>query len=205
MLSGIETVWIGNYINQEEGLLYEVQILTETKEEAHEKYVKYYRDEVMTWEGGENYALCSIDSLIEGRNTEELERDKELNWFFPDGFFADGDHCIDDLNNEEQAELIAKIIQLPAKEKEVSKPGDRIYFGKYVNADVDTIWIGGVIALDKDRAIAKLRANVDDEMELIEISVGNSFELFENISEEEQNYYKDTDFFLYKPVKLKRE
>ena len=106
MLNGDEKVWIGNYVNQEEGMLFEVQMLTETKEEAYEKYVKYYRDEVMDWEGGENYALCSIDSLIEGRGVAELEADKNLSWFVGDNFFADGDHGIDDLDEEEQAALI---------------------------------------------------------------------------------------------------
>ena len=88
----------------------------------------------------------------------------------------------------------------------MAKPGDRIYFGKFVNAAVDTVWIGGVVSENRYKAIRRIKTITElMDIELVEISIDDSFELFENISEEEQNHYKDTDFFLYKPVKLKRE
>ena len=84
-------------------------------------------------------------------------------------------------------------------------PGNKIYFGKLVNAEVDMVWVAGVVAEDRDHAIDRLQANIDDEeMELIELSVDqdNMYTLFEDLDEDEQEIFKDNDFFLYDPDSL---
>lgn len=86
----------------------------------------------------------------------------------------------------------------------MAKVGDKIYFGKLVNAEVDMVWVAGVVADDKSDAIEKIKANIDDEeMELITLSVDNCYELYENMSEDEQESFKDCDFFLYDPNYIK--
>ena len=86
----------------------------------------------------------------------------------------------------------------------MAKVGDKIYFGKLVNAEVDMVWVAGVVADDRDHAIEVIKANIDDsEMELITLSVDSDggFTLFEDLNEE-QEYFKDCDFFLYDPDSL---
>lgn len=86
----------------------------------------------------------------------------------------------------------------------MAKVGDKIYFGKLVNAEVDMVWVAGLVADDKSDAIEKIKANIDDEeMELITLSVDNCYELYENMSEDEQESFKDCDFFLYDPNYIK--
>ena len=86
----------------------------------------------------------------------------------------------------------------------MAKVGDKIYFGNLVNAEVDMIWTAGVVADDKSDAIEKIKANInDEEMELITLSVDNCYELYENMSEDEQESFKDCDFFLYDPNYIK--
>ena len=89
----------------------------------------------------------------------------------------------------------------------MAKVGDKIYFGKLVNAEVDMAWVAGVVAENRSDAIEKIKANIDDkEMELITLSVDNEggFTLFEDMEEEEQEYFGDNDFFLYDPESLRR-
>ena len=89
----------------------------------------------------------------------------------------------------------------------MAKDGDKIYFGKLVNAEVDMAWVAGVVAENRSDAIEKIKANIDDkEMELITLSVDNEggFTLFEDMEEEEQEYFGDNDFFLYDPESLRR-
>ena len=50
-------------------------------------------------------------------------------------------------------------------------------------------------------------SNIDDkEMELITLSVDNEggFTLFDDMEEDEQEYFGDNDFFLYDPESLRR-
>ena len=87
----------------------------------------------------------------------------------------------------------------------MAKVGDKIYFGKLVNAEVDMAWVAGVVADDRSDAIERIKANIDDEeMELITLSVDSEggFTLFEDMEEDEQKYYKNCDFFLYDPDSL---
>lgn len=89
----------------------------------------------------------------------------------------------------------------------MAKDGDKIYFGKLVNAEVDTVWVAGVVAENRSDAIERIKANIDDEeMELITLSVDNEggFTLFDDMEEEEQEYFGDNDFFLYDPDSLRR-
>ena len=89
----------------------------------------------------------------------------------------------------------------------MAKDGDKIYFGKLVNAEVDMAWVAGVVAENRSDAIERIKANIDDkEMELITLSVDNEggFTLFDNMEEEEQEYFGDNDFFLYDPDSLRR-
>ena len=89
----------------------------------------------------------------------------------------------------------------------MAKDGDKIYFGKLVNAEVDMAWVAGVVAENRSDAIERIKANIDDkEMELITLSVDNEggFTLFEDMEEEEQEYFGDNDFFLYDPDSLRR-
>ena len=89
----------------------------------------------------------------------------------------------------------------------MAKDGDKIYFGKLVNAEVDMAWVAGVVADDRSDAIERIKANIDDEeMELITLSVDSEdgFTLFEDMEEEEQEYFGDSDFFLYDPDSLRR-
>lgn len=87
----------------------------------------------------------------------------------------------------------------------MAKVGDKIYFGKLVNDSIDMVWVAGVVADDRSDAIERIKANIDDsEMELITLSVDSEggFTLFEDIDEDEQEYFKDCDFFLYDPDSL---
>lgn len=89
----------------------------------------------------------------------------------------------------------------------MAKDGDKIYFGKLVNAEVDMAWVAGVVAENRSDAIERIKANIDDkEMELITLSVDNEggFTLFDDMEEEEQEYFGDNDFFLYDPESLRR-
>ena len=89
----------------------------------------------------------------------------------------------------------------------MAKDGDKIYFGKLVNAEVDMAWVAGVVAENRSDAIEKIKANIDDkEMELITLSVDNEggFTLFDDMEEDEQEYFGDNDFFLYDPESLRR-
>ena len=89
----------------------------------------------------------------------------------------------------------------------MAKVGDKIYFGKLVNAEVDMAWVAGVVAETRNDAIDRIKANIDDEeMELITLSVDNEggFTLFDDMEEEEQEYFGDNDFFLYDPESLRR-
>lgn len=88
----------------------------------------------------------------------------------------------------------------------MAKDGDKIYFGKLVNAEMDTVWVAGVVAENRSDAIERIKANTDDsEMELIVLSVDHEegFTLFDDMDEDEQGYYKNSDFFLYDPNYLK--
>ena len=87
----------------------------------------------------------------------------------------------------------------------MAKVGDKIYFGKLVNDEIDMVWIAGVVAENRSDAIEKIKANIDDsEMELVTLTVDreSGFTLFEDIDEYEQEYFKDCDFFLYDPDSL---
>ena len=89
----------------------------------------------------------------------------------------------------------------------MEKDGDKIYFGKLVNAEVDMAWVAGVVAENRSDAIERIKANIDDkEMELITLSVDNEggFTLFDDMEEDEQEYFGDNDFFLYDPESLRR-
>ena len=89
----------------------------------------------------------------------------------------------------------------------MAKDGDKIYFGRLVNAEVDMVWVAGVVAENRSDAIERIKANIDDkEMELITLSVDNEggFTLFDDMEEEEQEYFGDNDFFLYDPESLRR-
>ncbi len=89
----------------------------------------------------------------------------------------------------------------------MAKDGDKIYFGKLVNAEVDMAWVAGVVAENRSDAIERIKANIDDkEMELITLSVDNEggFTLFDDMEEDEQEYFGDNDFFLYDPESLRR-
>ncbi len=89
----------------------------------------------------------------------------------------------------------------------MAKDGDKIYFGKLVNAEVDMAWVAGVVAENRSDAIERIKANIDDkEMELITLSVDKEggFTLFDDMEEEEQEYFGDNDFFLYDPESLRR-
>lgn len=84
----------------------------------------------------------------------------------------------------------------------MAKVGDKIYFGKLVNAEIDMVWVAGVVAENRSDAIEKIKANIDDsEMELVVLSVDGEtgFTLFENMDEDEQEYFTGCDFFLYDP------
>lgn len=86
----------------------------------------------------------------------------------------------------------------------MAKVGDKIYFGKLVNAEVDMVWVAGVVADDRSDAIERIKANIDDEeTELITSSVYDHYELYENLDEDEQENYKDCEFFLYDPNYIK--
>lgn len=87
----------------------------------------------------------------------------------------------------------------------MAKVGDKIYFGKLVNAEIDMVWVAGVVADNRSDAIERIKANIDDEeMELVVLSVDSEdeFTLFEDMDEDEQEYYKNCDFFLYDPDSL---
>lgn len=87
----------------------------------------------------------------------------------------------------------------------MAKVGDKIYFGKLVNDSIDMVWVAGVVADDRSDAIERIKANIDDsEMELVTLTVDSEggFTLFEDIDEDEQEYFKDCDFFLYDPDSL---
>ena len=89
----------------------------------------------------------------------------------------------------------------------MAKVGDKIYFGKLVNAEVDMAWVAGVVAENRSDAIERIKANIDDkEMELIALSVDKEggFTLFDDMEEDEQGYFGDNDFFLYDPESLRR-
>lgn len=88
----------------------------------------------------------------------------------------------------------------------MAKVGDKIYFGKLVNAEVDMVWVAGVVADNRSDAIERIKANIDDsEMELVVLSVDSEggFTLFDDMEEEEQEYFGDNDFFLYDPDSLR--
>ena len=38
----------------------------------------------------------------------------------------------------------------------MAKDGDKIYFGKLVNAEVDMVWVAGVVADDRSDAIERI-------------------------------------------------
>lgn len=87
----------------------------------------------------------------------------------------------------------------------MAKVGDKIYFGKLVNDSIDMVWVAGVVADNRSDAIERIKANIDDsEMELVTLTVDREggFTLFEDIDEDEQEYFKDCDFFLYDPDSL---
>lgn len=87
----------------------------------------------------------------------------------------------------------------------MAKVGDKIYFGKLVNDSIDMVWVAGVVADNRSDAIERIKANIDDsEMELVTLTVDSEggFTLFEDIDEDEQEYFKDCDFFLYDPDSL---
>lgn len=87
----------------------------------------------------------------------------------------------------------------------MAKDGDKIYFGKLVNDSVDMVWVAGVVAENRSDAIERIKSNIDDkEMELVTLTVDNEdgFTLFEDMDEDEQEYFNDCDFFLYDPDSL---
>ena len=82
----------------------------------------------------------------------------------------------------------------------MAKYGDKIYFGKLTNGEIDEKWIAGVVAEDKSDAIEKIKSNIDDEeMELVTLSISddNDFTLFQDLDEEEQECFEDCDFYLF--------
>lgn len=87
----------------------------------------------------------------------------------------------------------------------MAKDGDKIYFGRLVNAEVDMVWVAGVVAETRNDAIDRIKANIDPkEMELIVLSMdrGEGFTLYEDMDEDEQEYYKNCNFVLYDPDSL---
>ena len=87
----------------------------------------------------------------------------------------------------------------------MAKDGDKIYFGRLVNAEVDMVWVAGVVAETRNDAIDRIKANTDPkEMELIALSMDREegFILYEDMDEDEQEYYKNCNFFLYDPDSL---
>lgn len=87
----------------------------------------------------------------------------------------------------------------------MAKDGDKIYFGRLVNAEVDMVWVAGVVAETRNDAIDRIKANTDPkEMELIVLSMDREegFTLYEDMDEDEQEYYKNCNFVLYDPDSL---
>lgn len=87
----------------------------------------------------------------------------------------------------------------------MAKDGDKIYFGRLVNAEVDMVWVAGVVAETRNDAIDRIKANIDPkEMELIVLSMDREegFTLYEDMDEDEQEYYKNCNFVLYDPDSL---
>lgn len=87
----------------------------------------------------------------------------------------------------------------------MAKDGDKIYFGRLVNAEVDMVWVAGVVAETRNDAIDRIKANTDPkEMELIALSMDREegFTLYEDMDEDEQEYYKNCNFVLYDPDSL---
>lgn len=87
----------------------------------------------------------------------------------------------------------------------MAKDGDKIYFGRLVNAEVDMVWVAGVVAETRNDAIDRIKANIDPkEMELIVLSMDRDegFTLYEDMDEDEQEYYKNCNFVLYDPDSL---
>lgn len=87
----------------------------------------------------------------------------------------------------------------------MAKVGDKIYFGKLVNAEVDMAWVAGVVADDRDHAIEVIKSNIDDsEMELITLSVDSKdgFTRFEDLDEGDQELIGGGNFYLYDPDSL---
>ena len=87
----------------------------------------------------------------------------------------------------------------------MAKDGDKIYFGRLVNAEVDMVWVAGVVAETRNDAIDRIKANTDPkEMELIALSMDRDegFTLYEDMDEDEQEYYKNCNFVLYDPDSL---
>ena len=87
----------------------------------------------------------------------------------------------------------------------MAKVGDKIYFGRLVNAEVDMVWVAGVVAETRNDAIDRIKANIDPkEMELIVLSMDREegFTLYEDMDEDEQEYYKNCNFVLYDPDSL---
>lgn len=87
----------------------------------------------------------------------------------------------------------------------MAKDGDKIYFGRLVNAEVYMVWVAGVVAETRNDAIDRIKANIDPkEMELIVLSMDRDegFTLYEDMDEDEQEYYKNCNFVLYDPDSL---
>lgn len=87
----------------------------------------------------------------------------------------------------------------------MAKDGDKIYFGRLVNAEVDMVWVAGVVAETRNDAIDRIKVNTDPkEMELIVLSMDREegFTLYEDMDEDEQEYYKNCNFVLYDPDSL---
>lgn len=87
----------------------------------------------------------------------------------------------------------------------MANDGDKIYFGRLVNAEVDMVWVAGVVAETRNDAIDRIKANTDPkEMELIVLSMDREegFTLYEDMDEDEQEYYKNCNFVLYDPDSL---
>lgn len=146
MASGSEKVWIGNYVNQKDEMIFEVQMLTETKEEAYEKYVKYFKEEIYnseTGEGDENYKICTIDALIEGRGIEELERDRELSWFYNEELMVDSDKGMDSLTETELENLLSNLI--------IEEP---------LVTEKDLAWVRDLAKQDNPGGVEKFKANL---------------------------------------------